>query len=157
MKAPLEAAPGSHNLKQLSDKELLGLYKAAKNDEALAEQRFNVIYNRHALSAWHFIRYKTQSVEDAEDVFVDTWHKAIEGMSRLNLKTNFRGWLIGIARHNIAGYYLTRKVGLYTEVQVQPGTKKSISSEYSLDELLFSLNGEFGVLLETFQAGDRHR
>ncbi len=148
MKTPLEATPSPGYLQQLSDAELLQLYQTTVENETLAEQLFNVIYSRHTMAIWYFIACKAPSLEDAEDIFVDTWRIAIEGMFRLVLESSFRGWLLGIARHTMAAYYPRCRSGANLGLLLQSGSRRSVLADCSLDELLVNLESDLGTLVE---------
>lgn len=156
MKTTSEATPHSQPWHDLPDKALLDLFQAAQSDDQLAEEIFNLLYSRHATPIWHFIRYRVSPVENAEDIFVETWRRAIEGMLTLTLQTSFRGWLRGIARHTIAHYYPRRKSGSRPDEPLQPGSRSSIWADTSLDELLINLDGNLGLLIEAVQDRGTH-
>ena len=155
-RGPLEVSC-PHQLKDLSDRALLGLYRRAP-DEATAEQIFNAIYARHSSASWNFIFYRSQTQEDAEDIFAETWEAVYTRILSLDLRKSLRGWIIGIAKHKIAGYYPPpkKKSSQGGEIPIQTGTTKSIASQRSLDAIICSPDKEeIRLLIEAIIPADK--
>ena len=66
-----------------------------------------------------FVRYRLPSAFDADDVLQEVYLAAYEGFGRLSDKSNFKSWLIGIARNKCNDYY----------------RKQAKTSEIPLDEI----------------------
>ena len=52
-----------------------------------------------------FVKYRLPSAFDADDVLQEVYLAAYEGFGRLSDKSNFKSWLIGIARNKCNDYY----------------------------------------------------
>jgi len=77
----------------MDDRECVGRYLAG--DVSAME----VLVHRHENALFGFIRGLVQDASEADDVFQETWTKAIRHLHKYR-SDNFRGWLIRIA-HNV--------------------------------------------------------
>jgi RNA polymerase sigma factor (sigma-70 family) len=85
--------PGDQRSMELTDKELLTLYRKGHVDalESLVE--------RHRRPLFGFIVNMTQGRDDADDIFQEVWLRVIRKHARYE-HGNFCGWLVRIA-HNV--------------------------------------------------------
>jgi len=60
---------------------------------------FEVLYGRYRARLFGFVRSMGAGHAEAEDLFQDTWMRAIQGMPRYRPEGKFRVWLFRIARN----------------------------------------------------------
>ena len=58
---------------------------------------FHVIVRRHAGPLWSTVRASLQNLEDARDVFQETWLRAFQSLDTLRDVERLRSWLLSIA------------------------------------------------------------
>ena len=58
---------------------------------------FHVIVRRHAGPLWSTVRASLQNLEDARDVFQETWLRAFQRLDTLRDAARLRSWLLSIA------------------------------------------------------------
>ena len=92
-----ERAPLQLNLKKLSDRELVDLYLGGR-EECLA-----VLVERHQAQLFTFIIRRTRDRELANDVFQETFYKAIRSLKSgmYNEEDKFLPWIMRISRNMI--------------------------------------------------------
>ena len=57
----------------------------------------------HLPRVYAYVRRRIEPREEAEDVNAEVFAAALEGLSRLQNPCKLEGWLLGIARHKVAG------------------------------------------------------
>lgn len=83
---------------------------------ACAEPKiFEELYRRYSTSVYRFVRYRTNSNEDAEDITADIFLKAMAKIEQYDVKYAFSTWLFTIARNTIIDFWRTKKVTLDLE------------------------------------------
>lgn len=76
---------------------------------------FEELYRRHAESIYRFVRYRTNSNEDAEDITADIFIKAMAKIQQYNSEFAFSTWLFSIARNTVIDFWRTQKAPLNIE------------------------------------------
>lgn len=139
----------------LSDQALLDLYSKAEN-RTKSREAFNAIFDRHAKSIWQYVRIRTKTKEDAEDIFAMTWcMDVLKRLSVLQIEASLKAWLTKVARHKIADFYNSRK-NQSQEAPIQSGTRISIIANVPLYELLYDDDGEeISTFLERLAADEQ--
>ena len=84
-----------------SDATLIRSYQLGK------DMAFEKLFKRYERPLFSFLLRLTRNQENAEDIFQQTWMKAINGLSGYQERGTFSGWLFGIAYHCFID--LTRK------------------------------------------------
>jgi RNA polymerase sigma-70 factor (ECF subfamily) len=83
------------------------LISRARQGDAAA---FGILYERHRMSVYRYIAYRTQRQEVAEDltseVFLNAW-KAIRRYQERGV--SFRSWLLRLAHNEVVDFYRTRR------------------------------------------------
>ena len=89
------------NLNKLSDDKLLSLYVNGNNDA------FDVIIRRYESKVFSYIAYSVKNQELAEDIFQDTFVKAIYAIQQGKYAENgkFSSWIMRIAHNALLDYY----------------------------------------------------
>ncbi|MDR0546433.1 MAG: sigma-70 family RNA polymerase sigma factor [Dysgonamonadaceae bacterium] len=92
-------------LKKMTDEELVTAY-AQGNNEA-----FDILLNRHKSSVYSYIYIIVRNREMTEDIFQDTFVKAITTIKQGRYTENgkFRAWISRIAHNLIIDYYRQEK------------------------------------------------
>ena len=89
------------NLKKMSDEELVVLYSKGEN------QAFDTLLNRYQNRLYSYIHFIVKNTELAEDIFQDTFVKAIMTIKQGRYTENgkFPAWLTRIAHNLIIDNY----------------------------------------------------
>jgi len=93
------------NLKMLSDEELVAVYAQGNNPA------FDILLNRHRDTVYSYIYYIVRNRELAEDIFQETFVKAIVTIKQGRYTENgkFRAWISRIAHNLIIDNYRQEK------------------------------------------------
>jgi RNA polymerase sigma-70 factor (ECF subfamily) len=92
------------NLDRLPDAEL-----ARACREAGSAPHFEELVRRYQAKVFHFLRHKTPTVQDAEDLTQQTFIRAYRNLHRYNPAYRFVTWLFTIARRQAASFYRSRR------------------------------------------------
>jgi len=69
-------------------------------------KRFNEIYNKHFNEILNYIKFKIKSVEDAEEIAIDTFEKVCRYMNTFDeSKSKFSTWLRNVANTCISDHF----------------------------------------------------
>lgn len=75
--------------------------KAQRGDaEALSD-----LYRKYVEVVYKFIYYRTGKKEEAEDLTHETFIKMMKSLPRFAFDSQFKTWLLGIAKHTILDYF----------------------------------------------------
>ena len=66
---------------------------AIKTKQTISNDRFTALVDEHGISVYRFCRSLTYSKEDADDLFQETFLKAFEQQSKVNMSDNPQGFL----------------------------------------------------------------
>ncbi|GHT73850.1 RNA polymerase subunit sigma-24 [Bacteroidia bacterium] len=93
------------HLKQMTDEELVGAYAEGNN------AAFDILLNRHKSNIYSYIYYIVRNREIAEDIFQETFVKAIVTIKQGRYTDNgkFRAWINRIAHNLIIDTYRQEK------------------------------------------------
>lgn len=95
--------PQAKHLTQKTDAQLVEIIQS---DSHHGEEAFNVLYNRHYQSVWKCAQAKTNSYDDAMDVFARVWRTVIKDLptkfGKEGKGNNVKAWLLTIARNQAA-------------------------------------------------------
>ena len=93
------------NLNKLSDDKLVCLYMKGNNEA------FDAIIRRYESKVFSYIAYSIKNQELAEDIFQDTFVKAIYAIQQGKYAENgkFSSWIMRIAHNALLDYYRTNK------------------------------------------------
>lgn len=94
------------NLRAMADEQLVALYADGNN------RAFDVLLNRHKQSLYGYILFSVRNRALAEDLFQDTFIKAIYTIrqQRYTETGKFRAWLTRIAHNLIIDYFRQEKI-----------------------------------------------
>jgi RNA polymerase sigma factor (sigma-70 family) len=96
--------------------------------EAVLVQRLEKVYRKERKTLLGFIRSRTSSLEEAEDLLQDVFFQAVRAASVTDPIENVMGWLYAIARNKIIDRYRRKK----ETVSLQQQEKEDVT----LEELL---------------------
>ncbi|MGN0601167.1 MAG: RNA polymerase sigma factor [Oscillospiraceae bacterium] len=94
-----------------------------------------------------YIYYKTKSKSDGDDVIQETFLAAYKQFEKINDKSKFKSWLLGIAKHKCADYY-------------RRDYKADIISIDSIDEISYSGGLKTGIQFDvhyTLESMDKNQ
>lgn len=97
---------------QLEDSELFHLLKEEKS---IAEKAFSELYSRYATGIYAFCRRFLGNIEEAQDIFQETFMKFHQRAKQLDKTTNVRGFLYVIARNLCINHTRTHKYSVVYE------------------------------------------
>jgi RNA polymerase sigma-70 factor (ECF subfamily) len=97
-----------------TDKEWLDRYRQGEADALEA------LIKKHHRSLFGFIVNMTAGGDDPDDVFQETWLKAVRNLNRYR-DDNFGGWLIRIARNTIIDRQRQRKPSISLNMESETG------------------------------------
>jgi len=80
--------------------------RAAEGDRGA----FTALLGPHLKTVFNFVRAKLPTLEDAEDVSQETVLAAWEALPGFGGRSEFRTWLLGLARRKTADFYRARRV-----------------------------------------------
>jgi len=75
----------------LNDRELVARFLAGERE------CFGLLVRRHGKPLWATLRRSAADIEEARDVFQETWLRAFEGLGSLRDTSRLRSWLLSIA------------------------------------------------------------
>lgn len=91
------------------------------NAEALSD-----LYRKYVDSVYKFVYYRVGKKEEAEDLTHETFIKMMKSLKRFAFDSQFKTWLLGIAKHTILDYfrkyYKNRTLPLEDFLNVDLGT-----------------------------------
>lgn len=92
-------------MKSLPDEDLVALYAAGCN------QAFDILLKRHESKVFSYILSYVKNHDIADDIFQDTFFKAIITIRQGNYAENgkFSAWILRIARNLVIDYFRDRK------------------------------------------------
>jgi len=130
----------SNNFSKYDDKELVVMVANKGKD---AEQAFKEIYNRYASDVNAYSLKITGNVQQAEDIFQETFIRFYQKVNYIDEKTNVPGYLITIARNLCLNLKRDKKVMVPIDdyVFAMPENKT-----YENDELLNLINYALDLL-----------
>lgn len=83
-------------------------------------ESFHDLVRRHESPLWATLRWRLRNLEDAREVFQETWLRAFEGLARLRDPGRLRSWLLSIAL-NLARQRLRRPAASPEEIDARGG------------------------------------
>lgn len=95
-----------------------------------------LIMNEPALE--RFVKFKISSKHDAEDVLQEVRLAAFRSFEKLRDESNFKAWLIGIARRKCADYFRSRTFDVSLDALYSAGSELSGEPEMSIRGLVYS-------------------
>jgi RNA polymerase sigma-70 factor (ECF subfamily) len=90
---------------QQSELRALSAEELAHRAQRGCEVSFAELAERYGARLFHFLHYKTGSVQDAEDLAQDTFVKAYQNIHRYSNSWKFSTWLFTIAKRLASSYY----------------------------------------------------
>jgi len=87
----------------LSDEELAS--KAAEGPRSLFEE----LVSRYSMRLFYFLRHRTESDQDIEDLVQETFLKAFKGIDRFDPERKFSTWLYTIATREAVSHHRAHK------------------------------------------------
>lgn len=107
--------------KQLSDEEL------ASRATTGSQTSFEELVCRYSLRLYHFLRHKTETDQDIEDLVQETFLKAFRNIDRYDSKRKFSTWLYTIAvRQAISRYRLNRPKESFVPKNPSPDPQEAL-------------------------------
>ena len=102
-----------------------------------------------------FVTFRIGNREDAEDVIQEICIAAFQGFSSLNDISNFKSWLIGIARHKCNDYYRSKAKSAEVSFENIPGEMAfvniyGITEQSAVSETIDVLDDKYGQLLNMY-------
>src|SRR5688572_22337684 len=68
-------------------------------------QDFEALYREHVNYVYRYLAVRIGNPYDVQDLTAQTFLAALESLQRQRSIESVRGWLLGIARHKVAGFY----------------------------------------------------
>ena len=94
---------GISNLEHLSDEEL------ASQISAGSRSLFEELISRYSMRLFYFLRHRTETDQDIEDLVQETFLKAYKGIERYNPEWKFSTWLYTIATREAISRHRSNK------------------------------------------------
>ncbi|MGD8534873.1 MAG: RNA polymerase sigma factor [Candidatus Aminicenantes bacterium] len=109
-------------LEHLSDEELAS--KAAEGPRSLFEE----LVSRYSMRLFYFLRHKTGSDQDIEDLVQETFLKAFKGIDRFDPERKFSTWLYTIAIREAISHHRSNKKMKHNPVETSnlPGPEEIV-------------------------------
>lgn len=92
------------------------ILRAIKTKQTISNDRFTALVDEHGISVYRFCRSLTYSKEDADDLFQETFLKAFEQQSKVNMSDNPQGFLFSTSLYIWKSWkrkYARRKTGTH--------------------------------------------
>lgn len=103
------------DLSNNSDIELISLLKEAK---PLANDAFNVIYNKYSSQLFGYCLYKNSNREDAEELFQESWIKFYDSVKSGKTTDNILALLLTISRNLSINKFKHRQTKKFLDIQL---------------------------------------
>lgn len=118
---------------------------ARAGDESAWETIFDLHYSR----LYRFFRARLSSAEQAEDLASNVFLEAFRSIQNFRWQGKpFEAWLFGIARHQLASFYRSRKVDVTdADLEAEPAVRDEFIA-IEIRELLEALPREYQTALE---------
>ncbi|MBO4893941.1 MAG: RNA polymerase sigma factor, partial [Clostridia bacterium] len=106
-----------------------------------------------------FVKFRIGNREDAQDVIQEICLAAFQNFSSLNDTSNFKPWLIGIARHKCNDYYRTKAKSAEVSFENIAGETASMSiygftEQSTVAETIDALDEKYGQILDMYYLMD---
>lgn len=99
------------HLIQADDQTLVEMFSSKESTRESQQDAFRVLYDRYAEDVWRYIRSRTRSKEDTDDIFANVWRMVVSKIGGFNWDTDskvgnrFKAWILSIATLRIAEFY----------------------------------------------------
>ena len=90
-------------------------------------------YSFYKIRVWQFIRKKTQSDLDAQEILQDTFLSAVESLPLFSGRSKVSTWLCGIAFHEVCDYYRKKRIKALVLSQM-PILEQFLTDDANLEE-----------------------
>lgn len=106
-----------------------------------------------------FVKFRIGNREDAEDVIQESCLAAFRNFSSLNDISNFKPWLIGIARHKCSDYYRSKAKSAevsFADIDVETVSMSiyGITEQSAVSETIDALDEKYGQILNMYYLMD---
>lgn len=99
--------------KQLSDQELLGLFR----EDASKERAFELIIKKYEQKIYWLIRRQIENHNDADDVMQETFIKIWKGLTNFREDSQLYTWMFRIASNECINFHRKNKQNLHTPIE----------------------------------------
>ena len=132
---------------QLEDNELFQLLKA---ERSVAEKAFSELYSRYAPGVFAFCRRFLGSIDEAQDIFQETFIRFHQRAKELQELTNVQGFLYIIARNLCINYVRSNKYSVVYEDYMNVKFENRMESDEMLNLIKSSIELLPNELKEVF-------
>jgi RNA polymerase sigma factor (sigma-70 family) len=101
--------------------------------EAVLVQRLEKVYRTERKALLGFIRSRTKSDEEAEDLLQDVFFQAIRNASVTEPIENILGWLYTIARNKIIDLYRRKRITVSLQQEKEDTTLEELLEDSGID------------------------
>jgi len=133
------------------DKEKILIDRILSGDKTAVKD----FYFNYKLQVWNFIRRKTQSDQDAQEIMQDTFLSAVESLPLFSGRSKVSTWLCGIAFHEVCDYYRKKRIKalLLSQAPILEqflADERNVEDDWDKQELKLEIERILGLILPRY-------